>query len=139
MWEVRTQFSKQNAEMPSGQLEWNSVLVDTQAEADTALRTRTARRWTVRSYLQCIANAANLFASMCSAEDASDSYNAEEMLLLVAQLQALFAVQNSALNVQLQALDVLERNCLNKLSSFTRDSCAEDVYDVLQLFRNDEL
>jgi hypothetical protein len=49
MWEVRTQFSKQNAEMPSGQLEWNSVLVDTQAEADTALRTRTARRWTVRT------------------------------------------------------------------------------------------
>jgi hypothetical protein len=93
----------------------------------------------LQSYQQCIANAANLFASMCSAEEASDSYNAEELQLLVAHLPSLYAVQTSTHDAQMEALVALHSNCLNKLSSFTRDACAEDLYTVIQLFSVDEL
>ena len=41
MWQVRTQFSKPPAENPTGPLEWNTVLVDTEAEAKAWWHTRT--------------------------------------------------------------------------------------------------
>jgi hypothetical protein len=44
MWELRTQFSKPNAETPDGPLEWNSVLVDTEEEAEAWWKTRTSCR-----------------------------------------------------------------------------------------------
>jgi len=44
MWEVRTQFSKPNAETPNGPMEWNSVWVDTEAEAEAWWKTRTSFR-----------------------------------------------------------------------------------------------
>ncbi len=44
MWQVRTQFSKPNAENPTGPLEWSAVLVDTEAEAEAWWETRTNTR-----------------------------------------------------------------------------------------------
>jgi len=41
MWQVRTQFSKPNADNPTGPLEWNAVLVATEAEAEAWWHTRT--------------------------------------------------------------------------------------------------
>ena len=41
MWQLRTQFSKPNAENPSGPWEWNAVWVDTEAEAEAWWHTRT--------------------------------------------------------------------------------------------------
>jgi hypothetical protein len=41
MWQVRTQFSKSNAENPDGTLEWNAVFVDTAEEAEAWWQTRT--------------------------------------------------------------------------------------------------
>ena len=43
MWEVRTQFSKPNAETPDGPMEWNAVFVDTEEEAEAWWHTRTSR------------------------------------------------------------------------------------------------
>lgn len=42
MWELRTQFSKPNADNPGGPLEWNAVLVDTEVEAELWWRCRTS-------------------------------------------------------------------------------------------------
>jgi hypothetical protein len=41
MWQLRTQFSKPNADNPNGPLEWNAVFVDTEAEAEAWWHTRT--------------------------------------------------------------------------------------------------
>ncbi len=41
MWQVRTQFSKPNSDNPTGPLEWNAVLVATEAEAEAWWYTRT--------------------------------------------------------------------------------------------------
>jgi hypothetical protein len=49
MWELRIQFSKQNSEMPSGKLEWSSLLFVSQAEAETVWESRAKRRHYVRS------------------------------------------------------------------------------------------
>lgn len=46
MWEMRTQFSKPNAELHSGELEWNSVAVPTFCNA--------VKWWGVRS--QCVSS-----------------------------------------------------------------------------------
>lgn len=43
MWELRTQYNRPGAEVQSGELEWNAVMVDTEAEADSWWRTRTSR------------------------------------------------------------------------------------------------
>jgi len=42
MWELRTQFSKPNADNPSGPLEWNAVFVDTEEEAELWWQCRTS-------------------------------------------------------------------------------------------------
>jgi len=41
MWELRTQFSKPNADTPLGPLEWNAVFVNTAEEAEAWWHCRT--------------------------------------------------------------------------------------------------
>jgi hypothetical protein len=44
MWELRAQYNRLNAENPSGVLEWSSVFVDTQDQADSWWRCRTSSK-----------------------------------------------------------------------------------------------
>ena len=48
MWEVRTQFSRPNAESNSNECEWSAVHVDTQEEAEAWWRCRVRGRSVVR-------------------------------------------------------------------------------------------
>lgn len=48
MWQLRTQFSKPNADDPNGPMEWNTVWVDTAEEAEAWWHTRTAMKTTDR-------------------------------------------------------------------------------------------
>jgi predicted transcriptional regulator len=48
MWEVRSQFSKPNAESTTGELEWSAVLVDTEAEAEGWWQCRTQGKSSAR-------------------------------------------------------------------------------------------
>lgn len=48
MWEVRTQFSRPNAESNSKELEWSAVQVESQEEAEAWWQCRTNGRCLVR-------------------------------------------------------------------------------------------
>jgi hypothetical protein len=91
----------------------------------------------IAAYLQCIANFASNAADLASEEPCADT-DAQELLLLAQNLLPLYAVQNAAHAAQCSALDTLEAQCFNKLSSYTRDYMQE-VYTVMHLLRNDEL
>lgn len=49
MWEVRAQFSRVNSELGSNQCEWNSVLVESQEEAEQMWQCRTMGLRVVRT------------------------------------------------------------------------------------------
>ncbi len=42
MWQVRAQLNRPNKENSSGELEWSTVLIDTQEEAEEWWKTRTS-------------------------------------------------------------------------------------------------
>jgi hypothetical protein len=50
----------------------------------------------------------------------------------------LYATIHATRTAQLAALDNLEAQCFNKLSTYARDYM-EEVYDTMRLFRNCEL
>ncbi len=60
MWQLRTQFSKPNAENPTGAWEWSAVLVATEAEAETWWHTRTTVNSVVRRVCTMFDPAGNL-------------------------------------------------------------------------------
>ena len=91
----------------------------------------------IAAYLQCIANFASNAAELASEEPSTDT-DAQELLLLAQHLLPLYAVQDAAHAAQCTALDTLEAECFNKLSTYARDYM-EEVYTVMQLLRNNEL
>jgi hypothetical protein len=91
----------------------------------------------IAAYLECIANFASGAADLASEEPTEDT-DAQELLLLAQHLLPLYAAQNAAHAAQCSALDTLEAECLNKLSTYARDHM-EQVYTVMHLLRNNEL
>lgn len=94
----------------------------------------------IAALLNCIANFVNAAAELVlDAEGpAASSTDAQELLLLAQAAQPLYAALHSSRTEQLAALDTLEAQCFNKLSSYARDYM-EEVYDTMRLLRNDEL
>lgn len=94
----------------------------------------------IAAYLQCIANFASNAALLAndSTEPTTTDTDAHELLLLAQHLLPLYAVQNAAHAAQCRALDTLEAQCFNKLSTYARDYMLQ-VYTVMQLFRSNEL
>jgi hypothetical protein len=95
----------------------------------------------IAALLTCIAQFATTAAENANENAAQPvlvEEDAYELLLLAQHLHLLYATIHATRTAQLAALDNLEAQCFNKLSTYARDYM-EEVYDTMRLFRNCEL